>query len=1087
MKLPWGRESVSQLGHEFREDGVAFSLSPTMSSDWWRDHHLVPETLRPTAAYLGQLLNEGIVTAHKGVAHLPWAGFYALQADADHSSSIGLLKLPVVSDWSPCLESKGTPSDPDFVIAVVGWQSSRFGRLSLDRVGATVGARNESWLLSEDAWRTCIAIEKFAKRSGQMSSEQRMHALGGIRSLAGVSGASLDDYLERTNIVSSNKLEIELHREDALQVPVVEIRPIPEGAPEEFIGVFDRYGTVQGRYDIARPDGGLVHVAPSPAVMAALSVIKSMPGRRLSSEGARIFGHNPYAVLGEDAREALNEDALIRARQKADLLPYRLAFNPGIEGEAPSIQLNPLLESTESASFEVAHKLARELLELSGRSRARGLPLFHWEGYEVELSPVTEQALTQLAAWLADVSVANAGLTFAEVMNLEAYSDRVVGFDARVQTVPYVAKRDSDSGWIPENVEAGVVAVDRDTGAVQNVAMPPEAVADLQDRVVNAGATGASEVTLPNSNVSIPVERAWQLVQILQNAEISVGKKKAPVSNSSDPKNDGERSSLQILHNVESLDYVTSAVGEFDASAQTDRQLPDALRTDVSLLPHQEEGLAWLQHRYGLQGKGMSGCLLADDMGLGKTLQSLCLIAWHDEQADAAKPCLIVAPVSLLENWKVEIGKFLGWAEDDVLSLYGNALAGLRLASASLDSDLANAGIRKLLRPGFEAGYKVVLTTYETLRDYEFSLARVAWGVVVCDEAQKIKNPAAFVTQAAKALRADFRIACTGTPVENSLADLWCLFDFFQPGYLGSLNDFTREFRRDIETRAEGHSVLVERLRVATKPWVLRRMKNEVHRALPSKLEREAADPSSLSIPMSPAQSKMYADAVSTYRASRDTEGGGKGAQILALLSRLRMICAHPLAVMSDDHEVKPLSEHLRVSPKLSWLMARLDDIRGRNEKVIVFTEFRDLQRLIQRGVAERFGYSAQIINGGTTVDSRSDESRQKLIDKFQAEDGFGVIILSTTAVGFGVNIKAANHVVHFTRPWNPAKEDQATDRAYRIGQTKDVFVYCPTVVGAGYESFEERLANLLESKRELSRDMLAGNQEITAEDFVDL
>lgn len=1087
MKLPWGNEPAAQLDHEFRDEGVVFSLSATKSADWWNDLQRVPEPLRPAAAYLGQLLNEGIVTAGNGTILLPWKGFYALQADADHAGSLGLLTLPGASDWAPCLESKGTPSESNFVVAVVGWQSPRSGRRSMDRVGATVGARGEKWLLTHAAWRTCITVDEFAKQSGQMSSEQRMHALGEVRSFAVAAGASLDDYLERTNIISPNKLEIELHRDDALQVPVVEVRPHPEGAPEGFVDAFDRYDTVRGRYDIAQPDGGLAHVAPSPAVIAALTVIKSMPGRRLSSEEAWLFGHNPYAVLGEDAREALDEDALIRARQEADLLPYRLAFHSGGEGEASSVQLIPLLESTDGASFEITDQLARALLELSGRSRARSLPLFHWEGYEIELSPVTEQALAQVATWLAGVSVASVGLTFAEVMNLEAYSDRVVGFDARVQAVPYVAKRDGDSGWIPENVEAGIVAVDRDTGAVQNIAMPREAVADLQERVAKAVAAGASEVTLPNSNVSVPVERAQQLVRTLQNAEISVGKKKAPISNSSDPKNDGKRSSLQILHNIESLDYVTSAVDGFEASALADRQLPDALRIDVSLLPHQEEGLAWLQHRYGLQAKGMSGCLLADDMGLGKTVQSLCLIAWHNERTDASKPCLIVAPVSLLENWKLEVGKFLGWAEDDVLSLYGGALTGLRLAPALLDADLANAGIRKLLKPGFEEGYKVVLTTYETLRDYEFSLARVAWGVVVCDEAQKIKNPSAFVTQAAKALRADFRIACTGTPVENSLADLWCLFDFFQPGYLGSLNDFTKKFRRDIETRAEGHSALVERLRAATKPWVLRRMKNEVHRGLPDKLEREKADPSSLAIPMSSAQSMMYADAVSSYRASRDAEGDGKGPQILALLSKLRMICAHPLAVMSDDHEVRPLSEHLKASPKLSWLMTRLHEIRNRNEKVIVFTEFRDLQRLIQRAVAERLGYAARIINGSTAVDSRSNESRQRLIDRFQAEIGFGVIILSTTAVGFGVNIQAANHVVHFTRPWNPAKEDQATDRAYRIGQTRDVFVYCPTVVGTGYESFEERLAKLLESKRELSRDMLAGTQEITAEDFVDL
>jgi hypothetical protein len=1086
MKFRLGREPAAQLDHEFRDLGVAFSLSQ-VASDWWSDLQRVPERLRPAAAYLGQLLNEGVATAETVAVFLPWAAFYALQADPDHAGSLRLLALPETGDWAPCLESKGTPSESNFVVAVVAWQSSLAGRRSLDRAGATVGARGERWLLTQAAWRTSVAVDALAQQSSQMSPEQRMRALGEIRSNAIEAGASLDDYLERTNIVSPNKVEIELRRQNVLGVPVVEVRPHLDGAPDGFVDVLDQHDSVRDRYDITQPDGGLVHVLPSPAVRAALTAIKSMPGRRLASEEARLFGHNPYAVLGEDAREALDEDALIRARQDADLLPYRLAFHLDSDGAAPSIQLVPVSESTGGASFEVSPQLARSLLEISGKSRARSLPLFHWEGYEIELSSVTEQALTQLAKWLTDVSMASVGLTFAEVMNLEAYSDRVIGFDARVQTVPYVAKRDSDAGWIPENVEAGIVAVDRDSGAVQNVAMPAQAIAELQDRVAKAIVAGSAEVMLPNSNVSVSLERAQQLAETLQSAEISVGKRKTPVSNSSDPKNEGKRSSLQILHNIESLDYGTSTVAAFSPSALADRELPDALRSDVSLLPHQEEGLAWLQHRYGLQAEGMTGCLLADDMGLGKTLQSLCLIAWHDERTDHPKPSLIVAPVSLLENWKLEITKFLGWSDDDVLSLYGGALAGLRLTPALLDADLANAGIRKLLRPEFEAGYKVVLTTYETLRDYEFSLARVAWGVVVCDEAQKIKNPAAFVTQAAKALRADFRIACTGTPVENSLADLWCLFDFFQPGYLGSLNDFTKKFRRDIETRAEGHSALVERLRTATKPWVLRRMKNEVHRGLPDKLEREQADASSLAIPMSAAQSKMYAEAVSNYRASREAGAGGSGAQILALLSKLRMICAHPLSVMSDDHEVKPLSEHLKASPKLAWLMTRLDEIRSRNEKVIVFTEFRDLQRLVQRAVAERFGYAAQIINGSTTVDSRHDESRQRLIDKFQAQAGFGVIILSTTAVGFGVNIQAANHVVHFTRPWNPAKEDQATDRAYRIGQTKDVFVYCPTVVGPGYESFEERLAKLLEGKRELSRDMLAGTQEITAEDFVDL
>lgn len=1086
MKTPWGREPAAHLQQTFSEEGVVYSPSENAADDWWSDPKSLASSLRPAAAYLGQLVNEGCAIVVGSTVIVPWGRVYDLQIDSSHADSIGLLALPATGDWAPCLQSQGTPSDQTFRLAIVGWTSPALGRRAPNRVGAVLESGGARWLMTEAAWRTSVLVRVFASGSLDMSSEQRMSALGEIRAQAVRAGASLDDYLARTEIVSPRKLEIELCQVKVLDVPVVEVLPRPVGAPDEFLSAFDRYESVRSRYDIAKPDGGMVHVTPSEAVVRTLSAIKAMPGRRMASEQARLFGHNPFAVLGDEAREALEEEALILARQEADLLPYRLVFQRGDDGDEPTIRLVPLSDTAVPTSVPATQLVARELLAAAASSRSRRLPLFHWEGHEIELGPVTEQSLTQLASWLA-FSATAIRLSLAEVMDLEAYSDRVIGFEARLQTVPYVARRDSTAGWIPENVDTGIAVLDRYTGDLQSIAMPKEAISELQERIANALAIGQQEVILPTSDVSVPVARAQQLVAVFQNADISIGKKQSPIAQPADPKSEGKRAILQILHNIENLEYTRKAPASLDAAGLARIQIPQGLRSDVTLLPHQEEGLAWLQRQYGLQADGVSGCLLADDMGLGKTLQSLCLIAWHNENSTSQKPCLVVAPVSLLENWKLEIQKFLDWSGDDLLSLYGSSVAALRLPAGSIGDDLADVGIQKLLRPGFEAGFKVVLTTYETLRDYEFSLARVDWGVVVCDEAQKIKNPAAFVTQAAKALRADFRVACTGTPVENSLADLWCLFDFFQPGYLGSLNEFTRQFRQGIEQRLEGHSVLVDQLRAATMPWVLRRMKNEVHRALPAKLEGEKSDPSSLAIPMSPVQAKLYAETVASYRNDQKGNGSTKGAQILALISKLRMICAHPLGVLSTDHADKPLKEHLSASPKLAWLMGRLGEIQKRNEKVIVFTEFRDLQRLIQRAVAERFGYPAQIINGGTDVDPRREDSRQRLIDKFQAQDGFGVIILSTTAVGFGVNIQAANHVVHFTRPWNPAKEDQATDRAYRIGQTKDVYVYCPTLVGNGFESFEERLAHLLESKRELSRDMLSGVQEVTAEDFVDL
>jgi SNF2 family DNA or RNA helicase len=202
------------------------------------------------------------------------------------------------------------------------------------------------------------------------------------------------------------------------------------------------------------------------------------------------------------------------------------------------------------------------------------------------------------------------------------------------------------------------------------------------------------------------------------------------------------------------------------------------------------------------------------------------------------------------------------------------------------------------------------------------------------------------------------------------------------------------------------------------------------------------------------------------------------------MLSHLRMICANPAGASTDDGENLPIEYHIDTSPKLRWLLDRLEYIRKRGEKAIVFSEFREIQRLLQRAVRHRFDVLAAIVNGSTTVNPLDDQSRQRIIDHFQSVSGFNVIVLSTTAVGFGVNIQAANHVFHFTRPWNPAKEDQATDRAYRIGQTRAVHVYCPTVVAEGFESFEQRLDRLLMQKRDLSRDMLAGVQELSVEDF---
>ncbi|MEY4909716.1 MAG: hypothetical protein RL260_3434, partial [Pseudomonadota bacterium] len=514
-------------------------------------------------------------------------------------------------------------------------------------------------------------------------------------------------------------------------------------------------------------------------------------------------------------------------------------------------------------------------------------------------------------------------------------------------------------------------------------------------------------------------------------------------------------------------------------------ELPTRFRQGTALLAHQHDGLAWLQHLHRLRSSHqVRGAVLADDMGLGKTLQLLSFMVRLNERQPQGDPMLVVAPVSLLENWKEEVDKFFPPGTLPVLTAYGADLKKLRVPREAIDERLRTEdGLVRFLQPNWIGSARLVLTTYETLRDLEFSFAAQRWSVMVCDEAQRIKNPAAMVTRAAKKQNADFRIACTGTPVENTLADLWCLFDFIQPGLLGTLNAFGRRYRKPIEARTDEEQARVEELRARIAPQLLRRTKAEVAKDLPRKM----TDASCARLPLSMAQRHLYAQAINAFKSRNDPEAGTPFRNHLSLLHYLRLICTDPCRPGMTAFKPEPIAAYRAKAPKLDWLLGQLDRIRTRQEKVIVFCEFRNIQRLLQHYIAEAFGLRADIINGDTSAAVGHEASRQKRIKAFQLQPGFGVIILSPVAVGFGVNIQAANHVVHYTRTWNPAKEDQATDRAYRIGQTKDVFVYYPVVQADDFCTFDVKLDRLLTSKRGLAQDMLNGSGDIGPGDFGDL
>ena len=275
----------------------------------------------------------------------------------------------------------------------------------------------------------------------------------------------------------------------------------------------------------------------------------------------------------------------------------------------------------------------------------------------------------------------------------------------------------------------------------------------------------------------------------------------------------------------------------------------------------------------------------------------------------------------------------------------------------------------------------------------------------------------------------------------------------------------------------------IEELRQLIEPQKLRRTKAEVAKDLPKKIEFDGCK----ALTLSDRQRSLYADAIAHFR-SRPSGNQGTGLQSpLGLLQYLRRLCSDPRPPGHLSTEADSISEIVKNSPKMSWMLRHLKEIEKLEEKVIVFCEFRDLQRTLQRAIADRFGFMPDVINGDTSADSANANNRQKRIKSFQEKTGFGVIVLSPLAVGFGVNIQAANHVIHFTRTWNPAKEDQATDRAYRIGQQRDVYVYYPVVVAHDFLTFDAKLDILLNKKRALSTDMLNGAGDVSPTDFGDL
>jgi len=460
------------------------------------------------------------------------------------------------------------------------------------------------------------------------------------------------------------------------------------------------------------------------------------------------------------------------------------------------------------------------------------------------------------------------------------------------------------------------------------------------------------------------------------------------------------------------------------ASALPGRDLHAVLR------PYQEAGVRWLGL---LSGLGLGACL-ADDMGLGKTVQVLALLLVSKRKA--APPSLLVLPASLLSNWKAEIDRFAP-------SLRA------RFLHPSFGADGSPASATEL------GGVDVVLTTYGMLAREPW-VEKVDWNLVVLDEAQAIKNPGSRQSKAVKRLRARARIALTGTPVENSLADIWSLFDFLSPGLLGSASRF-REFSKSLETRrGERYAPL----RNLVRPYILRRLKTDrsVIADLPEKTEVKAF------CGLSRRQAALYRSVVEELEESlSSSDGMRRRGLILASLMRLKQVCNHP-SQLSGDGGWAPED-----SGKFSRLRQLCEEISSRQDRCLVFTQFREMTEPLAAFLAGIFGRPGLVLHGQTPV-----KARQALVESFQSEDGPPFFVLSLKAGGTGLNLTAASHVIHFDRWWNPAVENQATDRAFRIGQKRNVLVHKFVCRG----TVEEKIDELIGEKTELSRDLLEGGGE---------
>ncbi len=480
----------------------------------------------------------------------------------------------------------------------------------------------------------------------------------------------------------------------------------------------------------------------------------------------------------------------------------------------------------------------------------------------------------------------------------------------------------------------------------------------------------------------------------------------------------------------------TGWVGEFLAQLEGKEafsELPVPQSFQGTLRPYQVKGYSWLAF---LRRWGLGGCL-ADDMGLGKTIQALALL--EKDWAEARRPTLLICPTSVVGNWKKEAERFT--PDLPVMIHHG----GRRARGAAFAKEAEQ--------------HALVLTSYALLHRDQEMFARVKWAGVVLDEAQNIKNPDTKQAQSARAIEADYRIALTGTPVENHVGDLWSIFEFLNPGFLGTQADFRRRFFIPIQAQQDEEAS--KRLKRLTGPFLLRRLKTDktIIADLPEKLEMKVF------CTLTKEQATLYAAVVDELTGSlAEAEGIKRRGMILGTLLKLKQVCNHPAHFLGDNSPVPGRSG------KLARLTEMLEEVLELGERALIFTQFTEMGEILKQHLQEAFGREVLFLHGGVQR-----EQRARMVERFQQEGPGGprLFVLSLKAGGTGLNLTAANHVFHFDRWWNPAVENQATDRAFRIGQHRNVQVHKFVCVG----TLEEKIDEMIERKQAVATRVVGSGE----------